>query len=57
MRLIDSDSLMIRLEKHYKECESSYEKTQGDAWLYMMQAYSKAVKEVNESETVRTTDQ
>ena len=57
MRLIDADSLMIRLEKHYKECESSYEKTQGDAWRYMMQAYSKAVKEVNESETVRTTDQ
>lgn len=57
MRLIDADSLMIRLEKNYRECKNSYEKTQGDAWLYMMQAYVKAIKEVNESETVKTTDQ
>jgi hypothetical protein len=52
MRLVDADEIKERLQQHFNDCKSAYDKTGGHAWEYMMQAYSKSIHEVNLQSTI-----
>jgi hypothetical protein len=54
--LISRKAVIDTLEKHYNDCKSSYEKTQGRAWEYMMLAYMRAIGEVKAIETTYDVD-